>query len=408
MEEQYHPIPANLQPTLRPTPPPLGLLAVILVSVMVGGLAGGLVSAGLKSSFLTTTTTNSNSAVAQPLSVQEDSATVDVVKQASPAVVSIIISKDYSKIYSDQPSSPFDNFFGFGQQQAPQGLQEIGGGSGFIVGADGLIVTNKHVVDDDQAQYTVVMNDGKKYDAKVVAKDPTNDVAILKIEANGLPTLTFANSDDVQIGQSVVAIGNALGQYRNTVTKGVISGKARTITAGDGVGQSETLEDVFQTDAAINPGNSGGPLLDLSGHVIAVNTAVNSQGQLIGFAIPANVVKRDLDSVNKDGKITRAYLGVRYIVITKAMADQDKLPVENGALIKPASDQSAAVVPGSPADKAGLVENDIILSVNGTEINADHSLAGLLSKYNPGDTIALKVYHKGETIEIKVVLEERK
>lgn len=407
MEEQNQILPASSQASTRPTPPPLTLLGAILVSVIVGGLAGGLVGFGMK-----TTNTNSaatSTATKQTLSVQEDSATVDVVKQASQAVVSIIVSKDYSKIYGDQPTSPFNNFFGFPitQPQVPQGQQEIGGGSGFIVSADGLIVTNKHVVDDDQATYAVVMNDGKKYDATVVAKDPTNDVAIIRIEAKDLPTLTFANSDDVQIGQTVIAIGNALGQYRNTVTKGIVSGKARTITAGDGTGQSETLEDVFQIDAAINSGNSGGPLLDLSGHVVAINTAVSQEGQLIGFSIPANVVKRDLDSVQKDGKITRAYLGVRYIVITKAMADQDKLPVENGALIKPASDQSAAVVPGSPADKAGLVENDIILSVNGTDITADRSLAGLLGKYNPGETITLKVYHKGETKEFSVVLEER-
>jgi len=393
------------QPQMPPVPtqPVSGMMGVILVSVIFGGLAGALVTTAYKNVQSANTTTTK-----QTLSVQEESATVDVVKESSRAVVSIIITKDYSKIYSAEPSSPFDNIFGLPTQQAPQGKQEIGGGSGFIVSADGLIVTNKHVVDDDQAEYTVVMNDGQKYDAKVIAKDPTNDIAIVKIEGKDLPTLTFANSDDVQIGQSVIAIGNALGQYRNTVTKGVISGKARTITAGDGNGQSETLEDVFQTDAAINSGNSGGPLLDLSGHVVAINTAVSSQGQLIGFSIPANVVKRDLDSVQKDGKIVRAYLGVRYILITKAIAEADKLPVQNGALVKPASDQSVAVVPGSPADKAGIVENDIILSVNGTEINSDHSLAGLLSKYNPGDTVTLKVYHKGDTKEVKAVLEERK
>ena len=389
-------------------PPPAGMWGIILVSVIVGGLAGGLVSAGMFNA-KSRSVTNSSTAK-QSLSVQEDSATVEVVKKASPSVVSIVITKDYSKIFSNQPTSPFDNFFGwpFGQQQVPQGKQEIGGGSGFVVGAGGLIVTNKHVVDDDQADYTVVMNDGKKYDAKVVAKDPTNDVAVVKIDAKDLPTLSLSNSDDVQSGQTVIAIGNALGQYRNTVTKGIISGQARTITAGDSSGQSETLEDVFQTDAAINPGNSGGPLLDLTGRVIAINTAVNSQGQLIGFAIPANVVKRDLDSVAKDGKITRAYLGVRYVLITKTMAEQDKLPVENGALIKPANDNSVAVVPGSPADKAGIVENDIILSVNGADINTDRSLSGLLSKFNPGDTVTLTIYHKGETKEVKVVLEERK
>ncbi len=406
MDIHHQPLPAT--PASKPpsSPPPLSLLAVVLVSVIVGGLAGGLVSAGWKN---TNSLLTNNSGTKQSLSVQEESATVDVVKQSSPAVVSIIISKDYSKIYSAQPSSPFDNLFGFpSTQPVPQGKQDIGGGSGFICGGGGLGVTNKHVVNDDQASYTAVMNDGQKYDAKVVAKDPTNDVAVLKIEAKNLPILSLANSDDTKIGQTVVAIGNALGEYRNTVTKGILSGKARTITAGDTTGQAETLEDVFQTDAAINPGNSGGPLLDLSGHVIAINTAVSQQGQLIGFSIPANVVKRDLDSVAKNGTITRAYLGVRYVIITKAMADQDKLSVQNGALIKPAADNSPAVVPGSPADKAGVVENDIITSVNGTEITADHSLAGLLNAFNPGDTITLKVYHKGVAKDMKVVLEVRK
>lgn len=386
--------------------PPSPILVSILVSLIVGGIAGGVVGAGLKT---TTLGTSASTTTKQTLSVQEESATVDVVAKSSPAVVSIIVSKDYSKIYSNQPTSPFDNFFGFPiSQQVPQGKQEIGGGSGFIVSTDGLIVTNKHVVDDDQAEYSVVMNDGKKYDAKVVAKDPTNDIAVVKIEAKDLPILSFANSDSAQIGQTVIAIGNALGQYRNTVTKGIISGKARTITAGDTTGQSETLEDVFQTDAAINAGNSGGPLLDLSGHVLAINTAVSQQGQLIGFSIPGNVVKRDIENVQKDGTITRAYLGVRYVTITKAMSDQNKLPLDHGALVKPANDNSPAVISGSPADKAGIVENDIIISVNDTDISADHSLAGLLSKYNPGETISLKIYHKGDTKTVKVVLESRK
>ncbi len=406
MESNPDFIPTSPIPSKPAVAPVQGTMGIVLISIIFGGLAGALVNTGYKNLGSATKVPSSSE---QTITVQEESATTDVVQQASPAVVSIVITKDYSKIFKDQPSSPFDNFFGFPlTQPAPQGKQEIGGGSGFIVSADGLIITNKHVVDDDQAEYTVVMNDGKKYDAKVVAKDPTNDIAIVKIEAKDLPILTFANSDNIQIGQTVIAIGNALGQYRNTVTKGIISGKARTITAGDNSGQSETLEDVFQTDAAINPGNSGGPLLDLSGHVLAINTAVNSQGQLIGFAIPSNLVKRDLEAVQKDGKITRAYLGVRYIVITKAIADSEKLPVQHGALVKPASDKSVAVVPGSPADKAGIVENDIILSVNGTDINEDHSLVGLLGKFNPGETITLQVYHKGDTKEVKVILEERK
>ena len=394
--------PTPIQSAKTPQNP---ILTAIAVSLVVGGLAGGAVGWGIVQNDRTTV----NGTSVKTVQVQEESATVDVVEEASKAVVSIVISKDFSKVYSNQ-TSPFDNFFfGLPAQQVPQGKQEIGGGSGFIVESDGLIVTNKHVVNDDQAEYTVVMNDGKKYDAKVVAIDPTSDVAVLKIDATGLPTLTLGDSDKVKIGQNVIAIGNALGQYRNTVTKGVVSGKSRTITASDSAGQSETLEDVFQTDAAINPGNSGGPLLDLDGGVIAVNTAVNQEGQLIGFAIPANVIKKDLESVKKNGSIVRPYLGVRYVVVTKALAERNKLPVEYGALVsRGETADDLAVISGSPADKAGIVENDIILEINGTKIDADHSLVGLLSKYNAGDMVTLKVYHKGETKDVDVKLEERK
>lgn len=393
----------------QPKKPLADPLMMLVSSILIGGLTGGLVAWTV----VAAGPANQRTVMSRPgvLSVKEDSATVDVVKQGSPAVVSIIISKDFSKIYGQQPASPFDNFFGFplAQPQVPSGPQEIGGGSGFVVRADGVIVTNKHVVDDDQATYAVVMNDGKRFEAKVLAKDPTNDVAVIKIEAKDLPTLQLDDSDQVEIGQTVIAIGNALGQYRNTVTKGIISGKARTITAADTNGQSETLEGVFQTDAAINPGNSGGPLLNLAGRVVAINTAVNQSGQLIGFAIPINLVRKDVTSVEQTGKIVRPFLGIRYIIITKALADSNKLPVSHGALIqRGTSSDELAVIPGSPADKAGLVENDIIVSLNGKDIDADHSLTGLLAQFNPGDTITLKVYHRGVTKDVQVKLEEKK
>lgn len=382
----------------------------LLVAALLGGLIGGAFGYRLANPNTSLSGTIHPSAQTQTLAVKEDSATVDVVKQADPAVVSIIISKDFSKIYGQQPASPFDNFFGFpSSQQVPQGKQDIGGGSGFVVRADGLIVTNKHVVDDDQATYTVVMNNGKRYDAKVLAKDPTNDVAVVKIEATKLATLQLDDSDKVVIGETVIAIGNALGEYRNTVTKGIISGESRTITAGDSNGQTETLEDVFQTDAAINPGNSGGPLLNLAGHVIGMNTAVNQSGQLIGFAIPINVVKRDLDSVDATGHIVKPFLGVRYVVVTKAYADQNKLPVDHGVLLQAdSSSNDPAVVVDSPAAKAGLVANDIIVSLNGVDIDTDHTLTGLLAKYNVGDIVTLKIYHQGKAKDVSVKLEERK
>lgn len=398
-----------------PTPSPRqpsGLNIGLVLAGVVGGVIGGLLGFRLAQTTLTSSssTTSSTSTRAQQVSIQESSATTSTVKKANPAVVSIIISKDFSTIYGQQQTSPFNGFFGFplSQPQVPSGPQEIGGGSGFIVQADGLIVTNKHVVDDTQASYTVVMNDGKRYDAKVLATDPSNDIAVIKIAATGLPTLPLGDSDAVQLGQSVIAIGNALGEYRNTVTQGIISGVSRTITAGDTGGQTETLEDVFQTDAAINPGNSGGPLVDLTGHVIGMNTAVNQSGQLIGFAIPINSIKRDVDSVNTSGSIVKPFLGVRYVILTPALAQQDKLSIDHGALLQADSNTNdPAIVAGSPADKAGLVAGDVIVSVNGVEIDTDHSLAGLLNKYTVGDTITLKVVHQGKTKSVLIKLEKR-
>ncbi|RLB87157.1 MAG: hypothetical protein DRH10_09570, partial [Deltaproteobacteria bacterium] len=229
------------------------------------------------------------------------------------------------------------------------------------------------------------------------------------IEAKNLPTLELGDSDKIEIGQTVIAIGNALGEFRNTVTKGVISGIGRTITAGDSRGRSEMIESAIQTDAAINPGNSGGPIVNLAGQVIGINTAISSQGQLLGFAIPINEAKRVINSVEKYGKIVRPFLGVRYILNNPEFAKKNQLKVDYGAIIvRGETVKDFAVIPGSPADKAGLQENDIILEVNGTKIERGNSLAKLLSKYAPGDEVTLKVLSKGKEKEVKVKLEEFK
>ena len=349
--------------------------------------------------------------------VVEDSATVEVVERAAPAVVSIAVTQDLSKLYNRTgpllPGSPFDDFFfsfPFGQPTPPQGKQAVGGGTGFMVTADGLIVTNRHVVDQEAADYTVIMNDGKKYEAAVLARDTVNDIALLKIKADNLPVLDLGDSDKIKIGQTVIAIGNSLGEFRNTVTKGVISGINRRVVAGDSSGAAEVIEEAIQTDAAINPGNSGGPLLDLFGKVIGVNTAVSSAGQLIGFAIPITAVKNVIASVQKHGRIVRTWLGVRYVILNEDIARANNLEgVVQGALIlRGAWPTDLAVVPGSPADKAGLVENDIILEVEGEAVAVDRSLTRLLNKYQPGDKVRLKVYHKGQTKEVEVTLAERK
>lgn len=390
-------------------------VAVILSLILgtIGGAVGGALTSGRLDSWLDrvlhrSPVTVSTSGGASTLRVEEESATVDVVKRVQKSVVSIIITKDLSKVYNQSGMSPFEYFFGTGLQQPQQGKQEIGGGSGFILSADGYIMTNKHVVDDAQADYTVLTNDGKSYAAKVSAIDPVNDLAVLKIDARDLPVIEFGNSDALQIGQTVIAIGNALGEYRNTVTKGVVSGLARRITAGDGQ-SSETLENAIQTDAAINPGNSGGPLLNLAGQVIGVNVAVSQQGQLIGFAIPANQANSVFDSVKKTGRIVRPYLGVRYVPVTKSLSEQNKLSVDYGVLIQRGTAAGElAVIPGGPADKAGLQENDIILEVNGVRLDTEHSLSGEVQKHAPGDTVTLKVLSKGKEKSVTATLAELK
>ncbi len=356
----------------------------------------------------------------------EETATIGAVKKASPAVVSIIISKELKALRGAAGINPFPDFFEQGspfdfffqlpqrQEQTPRGQkspapqkQEVGGGSGFIVSPDGLIMTNKHVVVDEEAEYTVVTSDGKEYPATVVARDPMSDIAFVRIKGENLSTLALGDSDKINIGQTVIAIGFALGEYRNTVTKGVISGVGRKVMAGDGYGSSEVIEEALQTDAAINRGNSGGPLLDLQGEVIGINTAVNFSGQLIGFAIPINSAKAALETVQKTGKISRPWLGVRYMLINPVMAKKNTLPMEQGALvIRGEAREDLAVIPGSPADKAGLVENDIILEVDGVKVSEDKPLAKEIAKHKAGETLKIKVLSKGKEKTVNVILEE--
>ncbi len=350
----------------------------------------------------------------QNIEVHEESAAVEVAKKASPAVVSIIISKDLNKIpgYSSAPLDfgPFSLFLNNNDpnNEAEPNIQKVGGGSGFIISSDGLIATNRHVVEDTAATYTVLTNDGKKYDAKVLSRDPVNDLAIVKIEATDLPTVPLGDSTELQLGQKVIAIGNALGEYSNSITTGVVSGIGRSITAGTTTG-SENLEGVIQTDAAINPGNSGGPLLDIGGSVIGINTAIDSQGQSLGFAIPINDFKKDLESFNKFGRIVKPFLGIRYVLVNETIKEENKLTVDYGALIlKGSGSSSPGVVAGSSAAKAGLKEGDVILEINGRRIDQDHSLASMLKDYSPNDIVKMKVLTGAETREITVTLGESK
>ncbi|MFA5051508.1 MAG: trypsin-like peptidase domain-containing protein [Patescibacteria group bacterium] len=348
--------------------------------------------------------TSAVTASQQTVSVTEDSATVDVVKDASPAVVSIVITQDLSKLYSSNNGFPFGFFYD--SSQLPQGQQEVGAGSGFIISADGLILTNKHVVSTAEADYTVVLSDGTKYKATVVATDPLNDIALVKIDATNLPTLTLGDSNSLQIGQTVIAIGNTLGQYQNTVTRGIISGLSRTVTAGDNTGSSETLQNIIQTDAAINSGNSGGPLLDITGQVIGMNTAVNASGQSVGFAIPINQVKKDIQSVQTSGKIVTPYLGIRYVLINSDIAQQNTLSVDYGAWVTSGNQSISPVVAGSPAEKAGIIADDIILEIDGQRVDSSHNLSDQIQQHNVDDSISLKILRNGKEITISAKLAE--
>jgi serine protease Do len=323
--------------------------------------------------------------------VQENSAVIDVAKKVSPSVVSIT-SKSVTQ-----------GFFGNPQQVE-------GAGTGMILTSDGLIMTNRHVVADANANYTVVLSGGKSYPAKIVSIDSTNDIAFVRITASGLPAVALADSGQVQVGQRVVAIGNALGQFQNTVTDGIISGLSRGISAGDSSGNAqgtEQLQNLFQTDAAINPGNSGGPLVNLAGQVVGMNTAVAGQGsQNIGFAIPINDAKPLIASVKSTGRIVRAYLGVRYVALDPQTAQANNLPVSDGAWVQAQDDQNPGVVPGSPADKGGVKEGDIITKIGGKSINSTNSLQSLIGKYKPGDKVTLTVNRGGKTQTVDVTLEE--
>lgn len=362
---------------------------------------------GSLNSAFTSFTTQSRTTVID--SSVEQSNVINAVAKANPAVISIIISKDvpvYEQYY--QQYNPFSSLFGnTTQNQTGTQTQQIGGGSGFFVTSDGYIVTNNHVVEDTTASYTVITNDGKKYDAKVLAKDATLDVAILKVEGTGFKYLTFANSDKLQLGQSAIAIGNALAEFQNSISLGIISGLSRSITAGTSTsGATETLDNVIQTDAAINPGNSGGPLLDINGNVIGVNVAIEDSANSIGFALPGNMVKSIADSVIKNGKIIKPYLGVRFTQITDTIKKANNLSVDYGALISRGSTSSdLAVIPGSPADKAGIVENDIILEIDGTKLDLNHSLSSIIAQKQIGQTITVKISHDGteKTVQVKLV-----
>lgn len=366
------------------------LIGMIIAAVVIC-FAAGLAGAKLYNMVVTDPSVTGHQNVAndgnKPVT-QEETEIASVVEKVSPSVVSIVTTS--------RTISPY-----YGAQE------EDSAGTGIIISKDGYVLTNKHVI-DGASTVQVVTSDGTTYEnVKVLGSDPLNDVAFLKIpNVSNLSAAELGDSSSIRVGQKVVAIGNSLGQYQNTVTSGIISGTGRPISAqsGDNV---ENLTDLIQTDAAINPGNSGGPLLNLAGQVIGINTAIIQDAQGIGFSIPINATKGALKGVLAGKGVHRAYLGVNYISITAEVAKHYDLSVKKGAYVFNGNDKDA-VVSGSPADKAGLKNKDIITKVGGIEVGTKGDVSSLVAEYAPGDTIQLSVLRDGKMMTMNVTLSDYK
>lgn len=322
--------------------------------------------------------------------VNEESVVTKTVEDVSPSVVTVSIETPQRQVLQ------FDIFRGLQKRTEGGSQQDIG--SGFIVSADGLIVTNKHVVADKNSTYKVVTSDDKEYEVKDIARDPANDIAVLKIDATGLKPIPLGASDNLKVGQFVVAIGTALGEFRQTVTTGVVSGLGRGITAGSAFeGFVEQLDDVIQTDAAINPGNSGGPLLNSLGQVIGINVAVAQGAENIGFAIPVDTVKKSLNQYQSTGHFTqKPFLGVEYQMITQRAALLQEVP--QGALV-------TNIVEGSPAQKAGIQVDDIIVKIDDEALkDKEGGVADVITKKKVGDKVKLEIYRNNENITLEATL----
>ena len=372
-----------------------GLIAIVVISLLIGagGLATGIIAL-LNNNKSQPVATVSADGYYQGNSIEfEETSIAGVVSKVTPAVVSII---------SETRSSGYYSLFGSSTSQAA--------GTGMIVSADGYILTNKHVIEGATKVY-IVTDSGDTYeDVDIVGEDPLNDVAYLKVNnVDNLPTITLGDSKTIAVGQPVLAIGNALGAYQNTVTQGIVSGTGRSVTASDSSSsKSENLTDMIQTDAAINPGNSGGPLVNAAGEVIGVNTAVASANGM-GFAIPISATKGMLASIMNNGKAERAYLGLTYVSVTAEVAKEANLDVTQGAYIYNSSSRSGeAIVKNGPADKAGLKTKDVITKVGNVEVGRAGSISTLIGEYKVGDTVELTYIRDGQTYTTNVTLEAYK
>jgi S1-C subfamily serine protease len=324
----------------------------------------------------------------QPITIDEQSAITTAAAKVSPAIVTITSSG----------AAPNQND-PFGQ------IPATGVGSGVIFDSNGWIITNKHVV-AGSSQLQVALQDGRQFSGTIYGIDTLTDLAIVKLDATGLPAAPIGNSSAAKVGQLAIAIGSPLGTYTNSVTAGIISAFGRTIQVEDGT----QLRNLIQTDAAINPGNSGGALLDAAGNVIGINSAVARTAEGIGFAIPINIAKPIMEQALAGQKLARPWIGIRYQALTQQIADQEKLAVSEGAWLQPTSTGGVtdpAIVPDSPAAKAGLREGDIITSVDGVKITAVAPLDDILTEYVPGTTVALDVLRDGRTITLTLTLGTR-
>jgi len=369
----------------------IGISATVVVFSLV--LSGALLDRAGQLPFLARFENSNGGLTSQATRelVREESAVVQVVEEVSESVVTVsIVTPERSIIQF----SPFGGF-----RRGTQGGQQRDIGSGFIVDADGLIVTNKHVVDTRDAEYKVILNDGSEHQVVEIIKDPSNDLAILRIEKSGLKPVELGDSGELRVGQFVIAIGTALGEFRQTVTTGVVSGLGRGIEAGSGnpfESFVERLDDVIQTDAAINPGNSGGPLLNSRGEVIGINTAVSIGAENIGFALPVNLIKDGLAQFRANGQFaSRPFLGVQYQMISREAALLNEVP--EGAFV-------VDVVPGSSADQAGIEQNDIIVEIDGRRANSENDLSKIIDNYEPGDFASIRVWRNGEFLELSTTL----
>lgn len=332
---------------------------------------------------------------ADNLTFDEQEATIRAIKQVSPAVVSIN-TFDISEVEIQNED---------GSKTIKSEKVNRGSGSGFLISSSGLIITNRHIasaVSRDRGEYKVTLNSGKQYYAQFIGLDPLHDLALIKIFDTNLPFVTLGDSSKLTVGTTVIAIGNSLGRYSNSATKGIISGLYRNIEASGNNGSTEDLKNVIQTDAEINPGNSGGPLIDLNGNVVGINVAKDHGGQSIGFSIPINEAKPIISSARTSGRIIRARLGVRFLMITPEIAEKRKTSRTSGALLVLSTTGEAAITPGSPADKVGLQAGDIIFEIDGRVIDERLPLSSYINQFSPGKKLGLRV-QRGKDIFTKII-----